>query len=268
MYKKTIWRKINEVNNRLEYSKDDFIAYFQAKSYLKKDIEIVYNEIINSTKIHGGMLYPEDDLLAFLDSVNEAEIDLLDNIFEKIFGVFISQKTINKIKNTHKAYDFKMILKGIEIKRKDIYHIIQAKYEQSKHFSEISIDEKLLSQILHELYPKDGFDCLVPTFSSWRWDNKEQKFILKTVENNQRKLIPILMCPDDLDLWCRVVVVEVEETKEYIHWLRIGVDISKAEILPSSVASSVQWFEKIPSYTFKKSEYDGFLAEFRKQIDF
>ena len=35
-------------------------------------------------------------------------------------------------------------------------------------------------------------------------------------------MLPIYMCPDDLDFSCIVLVVEVEKTKDYVYWNRVG----------------------------------------------
>lgn len=59
----------------------------------------------------------------------------------------------------------------------------------------------------------------------WRAD---VRFVWTLIEK-ESSILPILLCPDDLDFSCIVVVVEVEKTKDFVYWSRIGYVIHDNE---------------------------------------
>ncbi|MCB9309495.1 MAG: T9SS type A sorting domain-containing protein [Lewinellaceae bacterium] len=93
---------------------------------------------------------------------------------------------------------------------------IQAKYEKSKYSKEphltINVDGNSLDKILHELYPDKNIIGLVPTILDCLEDPKERKLVWERFESEQKQVVPILMCPDDIYLWCTVINVEIEKT--------------------------------------------------------
>jgi len=70
---------------------------------------------------------------------------------------------------------------------------------------------------------------------------------------------PILICPDDLDLVCDVVVVEVVAESDVIRWDKIGFDASPV----GAVGSIVRWDPAWGMYRFRREEYEACLAVFR-----
>lgn len=148
---------------------------------------------------------------------------------------------------------------------------ILAKYEKSEYSNQphltINVDGNSLDKILHELYPDDNLIGLVPTLLDWLKDPKERKLVWDRFESKQKQVVPILMCPDDIDLWCTVINVEIEKTKDSIKWLRIGLDSGGPDDMPDSIGTNVEWFDKIEPMEFKKSEYEKFSSEFKTEID-
>ena len=53
---------------------------------------------------------------------------------------------------------------------------------------------------------------------NWKGDIR---FVWKLIEMDS-VVLPLLLCPDDLDLNCIVIVAEVEKTKDYVYWNRVG----------------------------------------------
>ena len=80
--------------------------------------------------------------------------------------------------------------------------------------TENTIDERLSSFIkpFMTLFPAWSFDL------DWEGDIR----FVWDVLNMEKAPVPILMCEDDADFSCIVVVVDVEKTKDYVYWNRIG----------------------------------------------
>lgn len=148
---------------------------------------------------------------------------------------------------------------------------IQAKYENSEYSNEphltINVDGKPLDKILHELYPDKNLIGLVPTLLDWLEDPKERKLVWDRFESKQKQVVPILMCPDDIDLWCTVINVEIEKTETSVKWLRIGIDSGSSDNMPDSIGTNVEWFDKIEPIEFDKVEYEKFSSDFKIEID-
>jgi hypothetical protein len=70
---------------------------------------------------------------------------------------------------------------------------------------------------------------------------------------------PILICPDDLDLRCNVIMVEVVAEPEIIRWDRLGHDMSASR---AAVGSIIRWNPAWGPYRFSRVEYEACLAAF------
>lgn len=134
----------------------------------------------------------------------------------------------------------------------------------SKYCSEehkiIFINDTPLDCILHNNYPEKGLMGLVPFITDWIFSEDEKNFVLGRYKSNEEKImLPILMCPDDCDLWCTVIVAEVLRDGTNIIWNRIGINRSTREELIESydyIGLRVEWLEKIPKMVFKEKEYN------------
>ena len=148
---------------------------------------------------------------------------------------------------------------------------IQVKYEKSEYSNEphltINVDGKSLDKILHELYPDKNLIGLVPTLLDWLEDPKERKLVWERFETKLKQVVPILMCPYDIDLWCTVINVEVEKTENSVKWLRIGIDSGSSDNMPYSIGTNVEWFDKIGPMEFDKVEYEKLSSDFKIEIE-
>jgi len=148
---------------------------------------------------------------------------------------------------------------------------IQAKYKTGEYSKEphltINVDGKPLDEILNALYPEKNLIGLVPTLLDWLQDPKERKLVWNRFESKQKQVVPILMCPDDIDLWCTVINVEIEKTEKSVKWLRIGLDSGGSDDMPNSIGTNVEWFDKIEPMEFNKTEYEKFASDFKIEID-
>ncbi len=76
-----------------------------------------------------------------------------------------------------------------------------------------------------------------------------------------RTLVPLLVCSDDLDLTCTVIVAEQHAGEHYVQWRRFGL----LKDLITLQSPAVDWYESIPSLTFERSQFQSLLDAFRKQ---
>lgn len=94
-----------------------------------------------------------------------------------------------------------------------------------------SIDGKILPEYLQswaDAFPDDKrvrglapFSDLWPAWSkSLEWEG-DVRFVWKTLELD-KAVLPLLLCPDDVDFTCIVVVAEVEKTEDFVYWNRVG----------------------------------------------
>ena len=82
---------------------------------------------------------------------------------------------------------------------------------------------------------------------------------------NSITICPILMCPDDCDFSCTLIIAEVENCENTIKWNRLGLD-KTTEYNAERVGSEVEWFDKVNLFEFKKSDYEMVIKQFQNQL--
>ncbi|WP_445656557.1 hypothetical protein [Achromobacter sp. NCFB-sbj8-Ac1-l] len=76
-----------------------------------------------------------------------------------------------------------------------------------------------------------------------------------------KTLVPLLVCPDDLDLTCTVIVAEQHADEHHIHWRRFGL----LRDLITLQSPAVDWYESIPNLSLERSHFQSVLDAFRQQ---
>lgn len=133
----------------------------------------------------------------------------------------------------------------------------KTKYASVEHPT-ILIDGVPLDIILHKLYPDELFLGLVPTITEWIDLKEEAEFVLSRFYSDQDDVIlPILMCPDDCDLNCTLIVADIVINQNEVIWRRIGVDLSNfgTPYNYELIGTNVQWLNKINEMRFDKHTY-------------
>ena len=87
----------------------------------------------------------------------------------------------------------------------------------------------------------------------WAWQS------ISSVEPGTSTIVPVLVCGDDVDLSCSVVVVEQEIEAETVTWRRFGYSRSGGK----ESGITTQWFPGIPSLAFNRHEFQNALNTFR-----
>lgn len=106
---------------------------------------------------------------------------------------------------------------------------------------------------------------MIPTIIDWVNDPREKECIKERFHSASIEVVlPILMCPDDCDLWCTVIVANAVKIDGYIIWKQIGIDKSTREDLLQGFegfGTKVEWLDMIPQMTFEETHYNTQLSK-------
>lgn len=146
---------------------------------------------------------------------------------------------------------------------------IKAKIQKSEYgyndYLQIVIDGNYIDELLEEKFPSNLYKGLVPTITSWMECKSERKIVWDRIIPmiNSSANAPILMCPDDCDFSCTIIVAEIENLGNKIIWKRLGIDKTKYENnCPEKIGSNVEWFQKIEQFEFEFYEYRNVIDKF------
>lgn len=142
----------------------------------------------------------------------------------------------------------------------------KSEYAREKHLV-VAIDNEPLDLILDRLFPENNYKGLVSTFLDWFTNLNERRVVWERVlpDLNKTTVCPILMCSDDLDFYCTIIVAEIERLETVVNWKRIGLDNGSTDGLPDSIGSTVKWFKQL-SYQFEINEYKKCLDRFEEEM--
>jgi|SaaInlStandDraft_1057018.scaffolds.fasta_scaffold363413_1 hypothetical protein len=135
-----------------------------------------------------------------------------------------------------------------------------SKYCDEPHF-QLFIDEQPLDKIIAQINPE--YEGLVSTLLPWFCDEEEYNYsIAKILPKENQSISPVLMCPDDVDLWCTLIVAKIKVEKETVTWEKLGLENSTAQTL-EELCSEVEWFD-IKPFVFELSEYKKTIKKFKE----
>ena len=88
-------------------------------------------------------------------------------------------------------------------------------------------------------------------------------YLLAPKNDMSSTIVPILVCPDDMNMTCTVAVVEQQVDADTVSWVRVG----KAVDVLNGVVASVKW--RIPNQkaVFPKADFRAAVAELRRLAD-
>lgn len=146
------------------------------------------------------------------------------------------------------------------IKVTKVHYTYQQFHQEEYHYS---IDGKALPKYLQAWsadFPDDKTVKLMrphidlaPAWSKrLEWEG-DVRFVWKTLELD-RTILPLLLCPEDTDFTCIVVVAEVEKTEDYVYWSRIGYVRNEKEDFEEEKRSGIL---KLEAYTDEDWEKYG-----------
>lgn len=148
---------------------------------------------------------------------------------------------------------------------------IKAVLDKSDHdiyddFLNIQIDGFWLDEKLDQLYPKRMYKGLIPTLLFPLESEQENEVVWHRIlpSKNSKEICPILMCPDDCDFSCTLIVVEIIRKNDLIVWNRMGIDRT-LEYEAIKVGSKVEWLDKFKTLRFDLAEYQTMIERFKNQ---
>jgi len=132
----------------------------------------------------------------------------------------------------------------------------------------IVVDGTPLDVMLSAASPEDQLEGLMPTLLPQMSDSDDRELVWSRVlpENSKRVRLPLLMCPEHLDLMCTIIVAEVCVMGDQIEWRRIGIDETPEEDLPELIGQDVYWFPNVGPFLFDRTEYTRMVAAFRQGL--
>jgi hypothetical protein len=131
----------------------------------------------------------------------------------------------------------------------------------------VTIDGQPLDERLAMSTTDDWLHGLISTWTGWLEEPSQQAIIdsRTLMFMGSPTILPILICPDDLDFSCTVVVTEVLHTPTQITWARFGFDSTPTrDVQPNTIGSSVDWFPDIESMKFDRDAYTSVLSNMLK----
>lgn len=142
--------------------------------------------------------------------------------------------------------------------------LVKTPYVENDHLM-IWVDGEPFRQFFENQSTGHSILGLVPTWLNWMIDEREQEIVhARMIPTIGSSRVPILMCPDDLDFSCSLVVADVLATEHEVHWNRIGYEKGQS-IDPNDVGNDVRWIEEFTPLHFRRSDYETCVRAFLRQ---
>ena len=112
------------------------------------------------------------------------------------------------------------------------------------------------------VFGEDTVGGLVPA-QGWLIDECDLKnawYLLNPKNENSSTIVPIMICPDDMDMNCTVAVVEQLVDEEMVSWARIG----RAIDVRNGIVVSVEWVAGNKRAVFDKTAFSAAVDELRR----
>ena len=132
----------------------------------------------------------------------------------------------------------------------------------------ITIDGEPLDALILRHSGDPNLFGLVPAMLPWLRDPKERQVVWRRMlpPADCRLPVPVLICPDDVDLYCSVVIADIELAAEVVTWHRLGLDTGLPDGMPDSIGSKVDWFEGLGPFQFPRDDYFACVHQFWIQL--
>jgi len=126
------------------------------------------------------------------------------------------------------------------------------------------VDGEPLDALLDRLAPGRELKGLVPTLLGCESQTESSTVHARIVPaSGVTTLAPVLMCPDDRDFSCTLVIAEVTGGDDFVEWRRLGLDITAGDAPPELVGAQVEWFHGVGPFRFARIEYVNAVRVFQ-----
>lgn len=138
----------------------------------------------------------------------------------------------------------------------------RSKYVKEDHLL-ITVDGRALDELLDEKIPGREILGLVPAWLDWmEYELDRQETFRRLTTSESDMVTPLLMCPDDLDFSCSLIVAETRIIGNEVMWQRVGVNRSEISGVPEELGRRVEWFDDLERMSFDLNEYGECVREF------
>lgn len=143
---------------------------------------------------------------------------------------------------------------------------VQNRWSPDIHYSSVAIDGLTINNWLAkytDLLTDDSYDYSDRDLDIALdlYDRSETRAVwqyLGLPANKTVTYVPLLVCPDNMDLIGTVRVVEQRYDEKFVYWERFG---SLMGYIHEQDPNSIEWFPNVPKLTFKQ---DNFMEVFSK----
>ena len=132
----------------------------------------------------------------------------------------------------------------------------------------ITIDGVPLDQLLADA-TNGSFLGLIPAWLDDLTDPTERSIVWDRIQQpaGTNTNVPVLMCPDDLDLYCSIVLADTTVADDTVTWHALGTHSGGSDGLPHSIGSEVNWLAGIGPFQFGRAEYDACVSRFKLNLE-
>ncbi|WP_196140654.1 hypothetical protein [Aliikangiella sp. G2MR2-5] len=140
----------------------------------------------------------------------------------------------------------------------------KSKFAATEHLV-IAVDGTPLDVFLESILKDENHIGLVPAISWLDNSDERQIAIDKSFPSvGNRTVGPILVCPDDQDFSCTVIVADIETTDTSIIWHRLGLDKTDLQS-PPKIGLDVEWYDQVPALEFALDDYQSCMSELENE---
>ncbi len=141
----------------------------------------------------------------------------------------------------------------------------KSKYMEEEHLS-IFVDDIPLDVYISNIANDTTYIGLVSPFIDWNMSENEKNIIQNRLKSKDKNVkLPVLICCDDLDLYCTVIIVDVYFENNIIEWRKIGLESSELCDITNdlnNLGNVVKWFSNFSCLKFDKEQYEYELEKF------
>ncbi|XSG77324.1 hypothetical protein ACP8Y2_09985 [Herpetosiphon llansteffanensis] len=140
--------------------------------------------------------------------------------------------------------------------------LYQTRYIRDPHLM-LMIDGQPLDQVLALHCQKPAIKEHVPTLlHGWLEHQAEQQLVWERVLALEETptIVPFLMCPDDCDFSCTIIVIEVIASATTVSWQRVGYAVGETpyetlDEMPASRLNAIDWLDNDTTWHFDRTAY-------------
>jgi hypothetical protein len=139
-------------------------------------------------------------------------------------------------------------------------------YPEYGSFLNIQIDGEFIDEMLDRLNPGLQFKGLVSALSYEFELDIHTSIVWRRIipAVGMESACPIIMCPDDRDFTCSLLVAKIKNDGYCINWEKIGLDRSReSHVNPELVGANVEWLDQPRNLTFDIQQYVRAIDAFK-----